>query len=345
MRPTNLLIIFLLIVFAVVLSCKKDHNSPSKKPVRYITEKDTFKTDVVWYADTIYVLKKAASINGKLTIRPGTIVKLETLSALTATSLFAIGTKDQPIIFTSIYDDEHGGDIDGDNGTIKPQAGDWLCIGSPDPGLQVRLEFCEFYYGGSVMCVTQLSQKIENCIFSHSNGYVSLFKYSLITMSVDPSASAISKNLFYDNIQPLCIYPGTSIDSTNTFSYKGISNQQNGIFIYAKSYTIKTQVNLQENEVPFVIQKDITIEDGGHLEFINGTIVKFLPNVKISKTLTGSSLNGDMKKVVFTSYKDDNRGGDTNGDGNATTPQNGDWEGIYEGIGWWNTNNVFYDNH
>jgi hypothetical protein len=54
MCPSNPLIIPILVAFAVLSSCKKDHDSPSAKPVRYITEKDTFKTDAIWYADTIY---------------------------------------------------------------------------------------------------------------------------------------------------------------------------------------------------------------------------------------------------------------------------------------------------
>jgi hypothetical protein len=348
MYSTNLFIIPLVSVFLLITSCKKDSDTPSAKPVRYITEKDTFKTEAILYADTIYVFKAPAEIKGKLTIRPGTLIKLETTAGLIAPTIVAVGTKEQPIIFTSIYDDEHGGDADGDKGVIKPQAGDWLFIGAMNAGVQIHFEFCEFYYGGSVTCITLLNQQIENCTFAHCNGFSPLgTTATLMSLALDPTNAIIANNLFYDNEQPLSIYPGTSIDSTNTFSFNGTGNKQNGIFIYKKELTLKSQLNWQENEVPFVIQKNITIEDGGHLEFMNGTVVKFLPGIEISKAPLNCSLNGGMKNVVYTSFKDDAHGGDTNGDGNASAPHNGDWEGIYGGAitGWWSGNTILYDNH
>lgn len=364
MKPTNVINLFLVATILIIaFSCKKDHDGPSTKPVRYITEKDTFNSDVTWYADTVYVIKKATSIKGKLTIRPGAIIKLESLSMLHASAIFAIGTKEQPIVFTSIYDDVQGGDTDGDGGLIKPKAGDWMSIGYIMPTIQMRFEYCHFLYGGALMCYTTLGQEIKNCTFAHNNGFPLIYKSApvsasvksvpviskcaLVSLAVDPSTVTISNNLFYDNIQPLCIYPGTSIDSTNTFSYNGTGNKQNGIFIYTKELELKTHLDWKEKEVPFVVQKDITIEDGGYLEFADGVVLKFLPDVMISKTvLFTSSLNGGKKNVIYTSYKDDAHGGDTNGDGN-TLPHEGDWKGIWGGMltGWWTDTNILYDNH
>jgi hypothetical protein len=46
--------------------------------------------------------------------------------------------------------------------------------------------------------------------------------------------------------------------------------------------------------------------------------------------------------VVFTSYYDDNQGGDTNGDGNATVPSSSDWYGIQDISATLGTNNSCY---
>ena len=56
-------------------------------------------------------------------------------------------------------------------------------------------------------------------------------------------------------------------------------------------------------------------------------------------------INYNGEGVWFTSYRDDTLGGDTNGDGAITSPADGDWEGIYNGIArayeaW---SNILYD--
>ena len=86
---------------------------------------------------TDYALKKqnspyvvegmAFSFRNKiLTIEPGVILKFKTNSGLWSFgAINAIGTSEEPIIFTSFKDDNYGGDTNDDGESAPPQAGDW----------------------------------------------------------------------------------------------------------------------------------------------------------------------------------------------------------------------------
>lgn len=73
--------------------------------------------NTIWYADTVYELSGRVAVinNATLTIQPGTIIKSQPGSGAAATSLiisrgskiFAVGTVDKPIIFTSTADELH----------------------------------------------------------------------------------------------------------------------------------------------------------------------------------------------------------------------------------------------
>ena len=46
-------------------------------------------------------------------------------SVQSGATLLSNGTLAQPVVFTSIHDDTHGGDTDQDGGLTPPQLGDW----------------------------------------------------------------------------------------------------------------------------------------------------------------------------------------------------------------------------
>jgi hypothetical protein len=81
------------------------------------------------------------------------------------------------------------------------------------------------------------------------------------------------------------------------------------------------------NKSDFYVESDLTIEPGAIIKFSSST--KGL-NILNESTAKGKiiAIGSATKPIIFTSYKDDNYGGDTNGDAEASMPAKGDWQNI-----------------
>jgi hypothetical protein len=56
-------------------------------------------------------------------------------------------------------------------------------------------------------------------------------------------------------------------------------------------------------------------------------------------------INYNGEGVFFTSFRDDSLKGDSNGDGDVTTPADGDWQGIYYSGDYFSWPNILYDSY
>lgn len=93
------------------------------------------------------------------------------------------------------------------------------------------------------------------------------------------------------------------------------------------SGNINSNATWTPNSSPYIVRGDITVPNGITLTIKPGTIIKFLPgtNFYIAAGATLLADGSSSQPIYFTSFKDDLVGGDSNGDGNATSPAVGDW--------------------
>ncbi len=112
---------------------------------------------------------------GKLVVRPGAILKMwnwqRQIIVESGGVLEAIGNRARPIVFTSLRDDAHGGDTNGDGEETVPNGGDWKYIYIQG---YAKLAYCTLMYGapsnetGIVRTAEDGVLEMDCCIVAHA---------------------------------------------------------------------------------------------------------------------------------------------------------------------------------
>lgn len=373
LKINRLLFVALLIA---LFSCKKDEPAPATPaptptptPACYSTKVEVnadITTPTVWKACTVYVVTvNQISVSSTLTIEAGAIVKFKDNvydnAMLVANNgrILANGTQANPVIFTSYKDDANGGDTNGDGTASAPAQKDWGGIIINNNVSEFR--YCKFLYGGEGPDALSGQPSIEfsfyygtveSCTFVSCGGESSYNGYGVVdARSCENDAFVIRNCVFYGNIKPLFLNPFISVDSSNIFhnpANPAQKNQLNGIFMTNTANEPLSNVSWLENEVPFVLTGNLYLKDGLKLILAPNVIIKVKDQPapatnKISIKDGVSFIEGyNLPGVYFTSYLDDAHGGDTNGDGNASSPASGNWYGILDISASIGTNNQCY---
>jgi uncharacterized repeat protein (TIGR01451 family) len=313
----------------------------------------TISEDTTWTpAKSPYVLTCDVTVDPgvNLTIQPGTIVKFNssTRQLIIKGSLTAEGISSSKIHFTSYYDDNVGGDTNGDGNATSPTAGDWNQVDIYSGG-SATFEYVEMRYGGAdnpegmIFAQSGSSLSVTNSVLEHSRYYgivtnnespviigntISDCPYDGIHIFDAEDAVPITPEV-RDNVinnsgwRPIEItaendgLTGTRTITNNT----GSGNTYNGILIRGKF--VGTTVLSADNGFYWLFTSStVTIISGATLTLDPGSVVKkgvdtsTLNSLRVYGTLV--AIGTPSAPITFTSSSD----------GEGRTPEAGDWDAV-----------------
>lgn len=259
---------------------------------------------------------------GRVVIGSGNIIKLaDYYSVNVYGALVAIANPGENIYFTSTKDDNWGGDSNNDGNTTTPAMNNWYGIRFFDTSkdLDCNLTRCKIryagYYNTGGLNFENAGPTIAYCEVTNS--------YSGV--NIQNGGSPIISNIILSS----CTYPflysaegNITLSGTNTYT----ANTNSWVLInFSQVYKL---LGLPTLTIPYVINQNIVVNENAQFIIGSGNIIKVndWQSIDVNGTLIANANPGES--IYFTSIKDDNWGGDTNGDANATAPSAGNWYGV-----------------
>ena len=296
------------------------------------------KRNVAGYNNISYVLLGDMTINSgtNVTVSPGVVIKMQNNIYVNG-GFKAEGLVNDSIAFTSINDDNFGNpkDTRSDGNATLPGKGNWGTIqfkATTDDAFST-FNYCKLLYGSNILTFTDAGNTIKNTTIS--DGYGNGLRIEG-TSTPNCTEAVVIKNCTSDPIS-------MSLTSNPLFNitsplFKSLGNGSNGIKILegnlSSNATLTKRDVGQIYNVAYIIET-LTVMPNTTLTIGEGVVLKFPDQgccnaPEISIVVNGALVaKGSAKSpIVFTSIKDDSKGGDTNGDGNATVPSKGNWMNI-----------------
>ena len=293
--------------------------------------------NVAGHDNISYILLSDLTINNgsHITIDPGVVVKFTQTNGFSGRTFYvdgglkARGTAAQPVVFTSVFDDNEGYDANGDGNATTPDRGDWVGIkyraAAVDTFNTLDHVIVKYAGDGGEGCVTW-----ENAGGTLSNALVSNSYYYGLYFNGNANPTITGTSIQNCRLDPVAI----SLTSNPTFTdVDFVSNASKAVKVIEG--TLSTNAVLAPrsmagiDNIAYVVER-LDIAPSAKLTILPGVVIKFRTETYPYNTWIRSRGNlvavGDPdNKIYFTSYKDDSKGGDSNNNGNNDAPEPGDW--------------------
>jgi hypothetical protein len=327
----------------------------------YAERSGSILSDETWYIGTYLITGDLTVDNGAtLTISPGVVVKFLPGMELTVNGALVVnGNSGNLVVFTCRDDPEHGetDTLPGYDGIIESMDywdGIYLDGSGKNDGI-CQFDWCRVRYGGNtsgnahanVYLNQSTSGNFTNSISEYSADYGMQVYNCSPTITSSTFADSGNQGLYVSGLSAAPIITdntftnnsgaGIFLDNVALTSYlenDGTGNGINGFEINGGAVSANCTWSTGSSTFPFVITGTVMVDDDVTLTLSAGAIIKVdgPRELVVNGTLDVNGISGNP--VVFTSLLDDEYGGDTNGDGSATSPTPGDWCGIYlDGVG------------
>jgi parallel beta-helix repeat protein len=303
------------------------------------------------YTNITYVLRNYIIIaNGtNVNIEAGVVIKNEPYSyGITVNGGFKVdGTLANPVIFSSIKDDNVGnpGDTDGDGNGTAPEVGEGpgIYFAPSSDDTYCKLIYLKSYYGGGSYVQPNNNPTTGVIGIESANPVIDQVLLSNLSTTIEgigvygSGAPTISNTVFQNGSffpvsMSLLSNPVFSNITFTSMGYSAILINDDNI---TSNATLVTRSLAGIANIAYVMNKNLTVNSGATLTISPNVVIKYLViNNRYPYGDYGIVVNGALvvagtaaKKVVFTNVADDSAGGDSNNDGNVTTPSNS-WNGI-----------------
>ncbi len=296
------------------------------------------KRDLAGFTNITYVLLADMTVNSGtyVNVEPGVVIKMNNNNIYVDGGFKTSGTPTEKVVFTSLNDDNEGNPFDsnGDGNATTPNPGNWGAIKFRSTSDDVfstlnhtRIKYAgsnseggvSFLNAGGTLKNSTISNTANYGVYVNGNSTPLIDTVTIQNCNQDPIAMSLTSNPVFNNItfvsnfsQAIKIIEGTLSSNANLISRNvaGITN------------------------IAYIINQ-LIISSNARLTIQPGVVIKFradywyYANIIVQGNLIANGTPSN--KIYFTSFKDDSKGGDSNNNGNTTTPEKGDWGYEYYG--------------